>query len=114
MDFDGTLCEYRYNDRVLGDQDIGGQTRADLLFGNTFLNARPLEFMKNFLNNFDFNNIYILGQIVSSHEIDQKFEWLKINYPKLKKEICFLWQSQSKNLRFWKNFASIREQNKKK
>lgn len=89
VDFDGTLCEYRYNDHVLGDEDLFGQTRNELLFGDTFIKARPLETTKRFLNNFDFDNIYILGAILTKHEIDQKIEWLKINYPKLKQENIF-------------------------
>ena len=89
VDIDGTLCEYRYNDRVLGDEDLYGQTREELLFGDTFIKARPLETTKAFLNNFDFDNIYILGIVLSKHEIDQKMDWFKINYPKLKKENVF-------------------------
>ncbi len=86
VDFDGTLCEYRYNNHVLGDEDIGGQTRAEVLFGDAFIKARPLSTIKAFLDNFNCDNIYILGAIVTGHEIDQKHEWLKINYPKIKKE----------------------------
>ncbi len=89
VDFDGTLCEYRYNGHVYGDEDLYGQTRAELLFDDPFFRARPLETTKAFLNNFDFNNIYILGGILTKQEIDQKMKWFKINYPKLKEENVF-------------------------
>ena len=89
MDFDGTLCEYRYNDHVGGDEDLWdltGQTREELLFGDAYFKARPLQTVKNFLNNFDWENIYILGWVLTNNEIDQKIEWLKIHYPQFKRE----------------------------
>lgn len=89
VDFDGTMCEYRYNDHVYGDDDLYGQTIEEVLFDDVFINARPLETTKKFLENFDFKNIYILGLVLTKQEIDQKMEWLKINYPKLKKENVF-------------------------
>lgn len=89
MDFDGTLCEYRYNNHLSGDEGLFGQTLSELLFDDVFFRARPLETTRNFLNNFDFNNIYVLGTILTKQEIDQKMEWFKINYPKLKKENVF-------------------------
>ncbi len=89
VDFDGTLCEYRYNDHVFGDEGLYGQTKAELLFDEPFFRARPLETTKSFLNNFDFNNIFILGGILTKQEIDQKMKWFTINYPKLKPENVF-------------------------
>ena len=97
IDFDGTLCEYRYNNHILGDEDIGGQTRAEILFGDAFINARALNTTKKFLSCFNFDDIYILGQVVSKHEIDQKMKWLKVNYPKIKeKNIFFISESIKK------------------
>lgn len=89
MDFDGTLCEYRYNDHIAGDEGLYGQTLSELLFDNVFFRTRPLESTKDFLNNFDFNNIFILGTVLTKQEIDQKMVWFKINYPKLKSENVF-------------------------
>ncbi len=92
MDFDGTLCEYRYNDHVGGDEDlweITGQTREELLFGDAYFKSRPLQTVKNFLSNFKGDDIYILGWVLTNNEIDQKMEWLKINYPQIKKKNVF-------------------------
>ena len=44
FDIDGTLSEYRYNDRLYasGDSELGCQSLEDLLFNDLFFQARPL------------------------------------------------------------------------
>lgn len=88
FDVDGTLSEYRYNDRLYAGEcpELGCQTLSDFLFGNLFLNARPLKNMQNIISKLNSNKIFILGTIVTNNEINQKYEWLEKNYPNIKKE----------------------------
>ena len=95
LDFDGTLCEYRYNDKVNArsvEPDFEydwGQTFDELMFGDVFLKARPLKTMKKVIAKCDPNKVYILGAVTTINEINQKFAWLKENYPYIKKENMF-------------------------
>lgn len=88
FDVDGTLSEYRYNDKLYagGCQEFGCQTLEDLLFNNLFYQARPLKNMQKIIEKLDSNKIFILGTIVTNNEIEQKYLWLKENYPNIKKE----------------------------
>lgn len=92
VDFDGTLCEYRYNNHVSGNsidkegRRLGGQSLNELLFDNCFERARPLKTMIDFLMNFNPDRIYILGAIVTFNEIKQKLIWLKSNCPFIREE----------------------------
>lgn len=88
FDVDGTLSEYRYNDKLYsgGCSELGCQTLNDLLFSNLFLNARPLKTMQNIINDLDAEKIYILGTIVTNNELNQKYKWLEKHYPSIKKE----------------------------
>lgn len=88
FDVDGTLSEYRFNDRLYGGgcSELGCQSLEDLLFSNHFLNARPLKTMQEIVNSLDKDKIFILGTIVTNHEIEQKYKWLDKNYPNIKKE----------------------------
>ena len=93
FDVDGTLSEYRYNDKLYsgGCPELGCQTLEDLLFSNLFSKARPLKTMQMIVSNLDSNKVFILGTIVTNNEIEQKYIWLKENYPNIKKEnICFI------------------------
>ena len=93
FDVDGTLSEYRYNDKVYdgGRPELGCQTLEDLLFSNLFSKARPLKTMQKIVSNLDSNKVFVLGTIVTNNEIEQKYTWLKENYPNIKKEnICFI------------------------
>ena len=93
FDVDGTLSEYRYNDKLYSGlrPELGCQTLEDLLFSNLFSKARPLKTMQNIISNLDSNKVFILGTIVTNNEIEQKYTWLKENYPNIKKEnICFI------------------------
>lgn len=53
FDVDGTLSEYRYNDKLYSGAcpELGCQTLEDLLFSNLFSKARPLkdEVLKSYL-----------------------------------------------------------------
>ena len=93
FDVDGTLLEYRYNDKLYSGlrPELGCQILEDLLFSNLFSKARPLKTMQNIISNLDSNKVFILGTIVTNNEIEQKYIWLKENYPNIKKEnICFI------------------------
>ena len=88
FDVDGTLNEYRYHNKVYisKDPEIGCQTLEDLLFGNLFMNSRPLKTMQNIISKLNSDKIFILGTVVCNNEINQKLFWLKKNYPWFKKE----------------------------
>lgn len=93
FDVDGTLSEYRYNDKLYSGAcpELGCQTLEDLLFSNLFSKARPLKTMQNIISKLDSDKVFILGTIVTNNEIEQKNIWLKENYPNIKKEnICFI------------------------
>ena len=93
FDVDGTLSEYRYNDKLYsgGCPELGCQTLEDLLFSNLFSKARPLKTMQMIVSNLDSNKVFILGTIVTNNEIEQKYSWLKENYPNIKREnVCFI------------------------
>lgn len=88
FDVDGTLSEYRYNDRLYagGCSELGCQSLEDLLFNNLFYTARPLKTMQRVIEQLDGNKIFILGTITTNNEVEQKYLWLKENYPNIKKE----------------------------
>ena len=93
FDVDGTLSEYRYNDKLYsgGRPELGCQTLEDLLFSKLFSKARPLKTMRKIVSNLDSNKVFVLGTIVTNNEIEQKYTWLKENYPNIKHEnICFI------------------------
>ena len=93
FDVDGTLSEYRYNDKLYSGAcpELGCQTLEDLLFSNLFSKARPLKTMQKIVSNLESNRVFILGTIVTNNEIEQKYIWLKENYPNIKHEnICFI------------------------
>jgi FMN phosphatase YigB (HAD superfamily) len=88
FDVDGTLSEYRFNDKLYdgGCYDLGCQSLDNLLFGDLFYHARPLKTMQRLINNLDPNKAFILGTIVTNNEINQKYKWLNENYPNIKRE----------------------------
>ncbi len=88
FDVDGTLSEYRHNDRLYasGRSDIGCQTLEDLLFGDLFKKSRPLKTMQKIVEGLDSNKLFILGTVVCNNEVEQKYIWLKENYPSIKRE----------------------------
>ena len=91
FDVDGTLAEYRYDNKIYGGRciELGCQSLEDLLFNNLFYTARPLKTMQKVVERLDSNKIFILGTIVTNNEIQQKYLWLEENYPKIKKENMF-------------------------
>lgn len=91
FDVDGTLSEYRYNDRLYGGgcSELGCQSLEDLLFNDLYYKARPLRTMQNIIKNLDSNKIFILGAITTNTEIEQKYKWLKEYYPNIKRENMF-------------------------
>ena len=88
FDVDGTLSEYRFNDKLYASlkPELGCQTLEDFLFGDLFLKARPLKTMQRVIEKLDKDKIFVLGTIVSNNEINQKYVWLNENYPNIKKE----------------------------
>ena len=86
FDLDGTLAEYRYNDHISGNNNWGGQTFEELLFGDVFLKARPLKTMMELVKKLDPSKVYILGAITTNHEINEKITWLSKYYPTIKPE----------------------------
>ena len=88
FDVDGTLSEYRFNDKLYsgGCPELGCQSLEDLLFSNLFANARTLKNMQNIISQLDSDKVFILGTIVTNNEINQKYKWLEENYPNIKKE----------------------------
>lgn len=91
FDVDGTLSEYRYKDRLYagGCPEFGCQSLEDLLFYDLFYQARPLKTMQKVVERLDSNKIFILGAVVTNHEMEQKYLWLKENYPNIKRENIF-------------------------
>ena len=88
FDVDGTLSEYRFNDKLYegGCYDLGCQSLDNLLFGDLFYTARPLKTMQRLIKKLDPNKAFILGTIVTNNEINQKYKWLNENYPNIKRE----------------------------
>ena len=88
FDVDGTLSEYRFNDKLYegGCYDLGCQSLDNLHLGDLFYHARPLKTMQRLINNLDPNKAFILGTIVTNNEINQKYKWLNENYPNIKRE----------------------------
>ena len=88
FDVDGTLSEYRINDKLYAGlkPELGCQTLNEFLFGDLFLKARPLKSMQKIISKLDKDKVFILGTIVTNNEINQKYIWLKENYPNVKKE----------------------------
>lgn len=91
FDVDGTLSEYRYNDKLYagGCPEFGCQSLEDLLFNQLFYEARPLKTMQKVVEALDSTKVFILGTIVTNNEIEQKYVWLKENYPNIKRENIF-------------------------
>ena len=88
IDIDGTLAEYRYDDKLYADKDpkIGSQNLNELLFGDLFYQARQLKIMQKLIEQLDPNKIYILGTILTNNEMFQKYKWIEKYYPTIKKE----------------------------
>ncbi len=91
FDVDGTLSEYRFNDKLYEGRcaEFGCQSLNDLLFGEAFLNARPLKSMQKIIEELDSEKIFILGAFVTNNEINQKYIWLNKFYPNIKKSNMF-------------------------
>lgn len=47
--------------------------------------------MQRIVSNLESDKVFVLGTIVTNNEIEQKYTWLKENYPNIKREnICFI------------------------
>ncbi len=99
FDIDGTLSEFRYNDKLFSDDQIGCQSLEDLLFGDLFYKARPLKVMQDVISGLDGENVFILGTVFTNNEAQQKYRWLASNFPNIKKEnIIFINRAEIKPL----------------
>lgn len=85
FDFDGTLSEFRFNNKV-GPEEMTGGLIYNLAFNKIYDNVRPLATMQAVVNELDPERVYILGAITLSSEIEEKKVWLAKNYPSIKKE----------------------------
>ena len=116
FDVDGTLSEYRYDNKLYagGCPELGCQTLEDLLFSNLFSKARPLKTMQRIVSNLESDKVFVLGTIVTNNEIEQKYTWLKENYPNIKREnICFISSTMLKPdviLEYFKYLNIIKEE----
>lgn len=99
FDIDGTLSEFRYNDKLFSDDQIGCQSLEDLLFGDLFYKARPLKVMQDVISDLYGENVFILGTVFTNNEAQQKYRWLASNFPNIKKEnIIFINRAEIKPL----------------
>ena len=91
FDVDGTLSEYRYNDKLYGGNcsELGSQSLEDILFNDLYYTARPLKTMQKVIEKLDSDKIFILGAATSNTETAQKYKWLEKNYPNFKRENIF-------------------------
>ena len=79
FDIDGTLSEFRYNDKLFSDDQIGCQ--SDVISG------------------LDGENVFILGTVFTNNEAQQKYRWLASNFPNIKIEnIIFINRAEIKPL----------------
>ncbi len=87
FDVDGTLSEYRYQEQIYGGRcsELGCQTLSDLLFGDLFLQARPLKTMQKMISKLDSDKIFVLSTVVCNNEVGQKQEWLEKYFPNFKR-----------------------------
>ncbi len=91
FDIDGTLSEYRYDDQLYGGRcpELGCQSLENLLFSDLYYKARPLKNMQKLIEGLDPDKVFIIGAITTNNEMEQKYLWLKENYPSIKKEHIF-------------------------
>lgn len=85
FDFDGTLSEFRFYDKV-GPEEMTGEFLYNLAFGKIYDNVRPLNTMQEVVSKLNPEKIYILGAITLNSEIEEKKAWLNKNYPSIKEE----------------------------
>ena len=81
FDLDGTLSECRFNNQV-----CLGLTAEEFLFGTAYRDNRPLKTMVELVKKLDSERVYVLGGITTSHEMNEKWEWLQKYYPFIKTE----------------------------
>lgn len=86
VDYEGTLSE-----KAKGHGRKGGANLNDQLFSNVYKNLPKIDKVYNYLVEFDPKNIYVVGTIETNKEIEQKYRWIKRNYPFIiKKNIVFI------------------------
>lgn len=96
FDFDGTLSEYRFLNKV-GPEELTGEFLYKLAFERIYDTIRPLSTMQEVVKMLDPEKVYILGAITLNTEIEEKQEWLRKYYPSIKKEnMIFVNNSETK------------------
>lgn len=99
FDIDGTLSEFRYNNKLFSDNDYGCQSLKDLLFGDLFYKARPLKTMQEIISMLDSDKVFVLGTVFTNNEARQKYKWLAENFPNIKEgNIIFINRAEIKPL----------------
>lgn len=78
FDYEGTLSENPSKKLSL----------KELLYEFDFRCLSPNKKIYDLANSLNNKEIYVVGVIEANTEIDQKYEWLKLNYPMIKKENC--------------------------
>lgn len=61
-------------------------TLYELLYGFDFRDLLPNKKIYDFIKSLDNKEFYVVGVIETNTEIEQKYEWLRLNYPMIKKE----------------------------
>lgn len=112
FDIDGTLAEYRFNDHVAGDIEIGGQTKSEIFDQRIFTKSRPLKTVQEASKLLAENNeIFVLGAKEFPEEVSQKHEWLDEYYPWIKKENRIFVNSSTLKTKALEDYSEIKNIN---
>lgn len=103
FDFDGTLCEHRYNSLAY---PIDYNWLKSMLFDSeVYKNVRPLKTMQEVISKLNPDRVFVLGVITTNKEIEQKFAWLEKHFPQIKKENIYFVNKMKNKVETLKIFA---------
>ncbi len=106
FDFDGTLCELRYNNLAY---PIDHNWLKSMLFDSeVYKNARPLKTMQDVVSKLNPDNVFVLGAITTNKEIEQKYAWLQKHFPQIKKENIYFINKMKNKVEMLKVFAEYK------
>lgn len=111
FDFDGTLCEHRYEDVAQPSDDVW--LKKMLFESEIYQTVRPIKTMQNVLNKIPVDNVFVLGVVTTNKEIEQKYIWLKNNFPQIKHENVFFINKMKNKVETLKCFCEVKNINKK-
>ncbi len=86
FDYEGTLS--KAPSKVL--------SLKELIYEFDFRKLLPNKKIYNLVNSLNNKDFYVVGVIETNKEIEQKYDWLKINYPMIKKENCIFISGEHK------------------